>query len=298
MWSNRAAINAVPPRASAATSPPRPGCTNDTCGASPYNPFLDALVTQGYAEDTFYPKTGAALPDFSFSCMDNEYLTGLAAGATGMLGLTKNQISLHKQASTKLKLADTFSLCLPASGAGKLAIGIKPKSVKSTQLIVNPVSTYPIHTEGDASDEYFIEVKAIAVARAVHNSIYKPLTRAFAKAASDMRIKSAAAVAPFRACFRSDSIARMAAGPAVPEIELVLGGKDTTTWRMRGANVRVEIDRETTCLGFVDGGSSPRTAVVIGAHQLEKNLLEFDLVSSRLRFSENLLLMNTTCSKI
>ncbi|KAL1548568.1 putative aspartic proteinase GIP2 [Salvia divinorum] len=307
--------------------PPRPGCTNDTCGASPYNPFLDVLVSEGYAEDTFHAKTGAALPDFSFSCMDKEYLAGLAAGATGMLGLAKTQISLHKQASAKLKLPDTFSLCLPSSGTGKLAIGIKPKSVKSTPLIINPVSTYPIYTTGDASDEYFIEVKAIAVAgvrlnlkdsyfsidrngvggtkistlqnfTAVHNSIYKPLTRAFAKAASDMRIKSSAAVAPFRACFRSDSIARTAAGPAVPEIDLVLAGKDATTWRMRGANLMVEIDRKTTCLGFVDGGSSPRTAVVIGAHQLEENLLEFDLVSSRLRFSETLLLLNTTCARI
>ncbi|XP_057771806.1 probable aspartic proteinase GIP2 [Salvia miltiorrhiza] len=306
--------------------PPRPGCTNDTCGASPYNPFLDVLVSQGYAEDTFYAKSGAPLPEYSFSCMDKDYLTGLAAGATGMLGLGRTQISLHRQASAKLNLPDAFSLCLPSSGAGKLEIGIKPRSVKTTPLLINPVSTYPIYTEGDASDEYFIDVRGIAVAgarlnlkdsyfsidkngvggtkistmqnfTAVHNSIYKPLARAFAKAASDLGIRSAAAVAPFRACFSSSSIARTAAGPAVPEIELVLAGKDAT-WRMRGANLMVEIDRKTTCLGFVDGGSSPRTAVVIGAHQLEENLLEFDLVSSQLRFSESLLLSNTSCSRI
>lgn len=306
--------------------PPRPGCSNDTCGASPYNPFLDILVSQGYAEDTFYPKIGAALQEYTFSCMDKDYLAGVAAGATGMLGLARSQISLHKQASTKLNLIDTFSLCLPSSGAGKLAIGIKPRLVKSTPLIINPVSTYPIYTNGDASEEYFIDVKTIAVDgvklnvkgsyfsidkngvggtkistlrnfTAVHNSIYKPLARAFVKAASDMGIRSAAAVAPFRACFSSASIARTAAGPEVPEIDLVLAGKDVT-WRMRGSNLMVEIDRKTTCLGFVDGGSDPRTAVVIGAHQLEENLLEFDLVSSQLSFSESLLFLNTSCSRI
>lgn len=310
--------------------PPRPGCTNDTCGASPYNPFLDILVSEGYAVDTFYAKNRAAVPEFSFSCMEKDYSTGLADGATGMLGLGRTQISLHKQASTKLNLPDTFSLCLPSSGTGKLSIGIKPdtsiKPVKTTPLIINPVSTYQIYTTGDASDEYFIDVKSIYVdgARlnvkdsyfaidkegvggtkistlrnftALHNSIYKPLTRAFSKAASDMKIKSAAAVEPFRACFSSASIVKTEEGPRVPEIDLVLAGNDVK-WRMRGGNLMVEIDRETTCLGLVDGGSSPRTSIVIGAHQLEENLLEFDLVSSQLRFTDSLLFLNTSCSRI
>ncbi|KAH6808841.1 hypothetical protein C2S51_026624 [Perilla frutescens var. frutescens] len=309
--------------------PPRPGCTNDTCGASPYNPFLDVLVSQGFAVDTFYARNRAALPEYSFSCMDKDYLTGLAAGATGMLGLGRTQISLHKQASTKLNLPDTFSLCLPSSGIGKLTVGIKQditKSFKTTPLIINPVSTYPIYTVGDASDEYFIDVKSIDVNggrlnvkdsyfsidkdgvggtkistmqnfTALHNSIYKPLTRAFVKAASDMKIKSAAAVEPFRACFSSASIKKTAEGPSVPEIDLVLAGKDVK-WRMRGANLMVEVDRKTTCLGLVDGGSNPRTAVVIGAHQLEENLLEFDLLSSQLRFTDSLLFSNTSCSRI
>ncbi|XP_057771365.1 uncharacterized protein LOC130991275 [Salvia miltiorrhiza] len=73
-------------------------------------------------------------------------------------------------------------------------------------------------------------------------------------------IQSVAAVAPFRACFGSESIARTAAGPAVPEIELVLAGKGAATWRMRWSNVMVEIDRKTTCLGFVDGGSKTEGA--------------------------------------
>ena len=37
-------------------------------------------------------------------------------------------------------------------------------------------------------------------------------------------------------------------------------------------------------VGFVAGGSHPRTSITIGAHQLENNLLQFDLATSRLGF--------------
>ncbi|KAL2229861.1 basic 7S globulin 2 [Sesamum indicum] len=308
--------------------PPRPGCTNDTCGASPYNPFMDMLVSQGYAEDTFYMKDRLSLPDFSFSCMDKDFLEGLASGSTGMLGLARTDISFHKQAAHRFNLPDKFSLCLPSSGIGKLSVGVSPfsGSLKTTPLIINPVSTYPIYVTGEPSDEYFIDVRSIRVEgkplsvknsyfsidengvggtkistirnfTALHNSIYKPFTRAFLKAAADMKIKSIAAVPPFRACFSSDSISRTPAGPSAPTIDLVLPGNDVY-WRINGGNSLVEIDQKTTCLAFVDGGSNPRTSIVIGAHQLEENLLEFDLVSSQLRFSSSLLVQNNSCSRL
>ncbi|KAK2364417.1 ADP-ribosylation factor [Trifolium repens] len=54
----------------------------------------------------------------------------------------------------------------------------------------------------------------------------------------------------------------------------------------------VEVNKNVACLGFVDGGKEPRTTFVIGGHQLEDNILEFDLVSSKLGFSSSLLLHN------
>ncbi|KEH36775.1 extracellular dermal glycoprotein [Medicago truncatula] len=51
-----------------------------------------------------------------------------------------------------------------------------------------------------------------------------------------------------------------------------------------------------TCLGFVDGGKEPRRSIVIGGHQLEENLLEFDLVSSKLGFISSLPLHNSRYS--
>ncbi|KAK4425723.1 putative aspartic proteinase GIP2 [Sesamum alatum] len=273
--------------------PVRPGCTNDTCGASAWNPFQGVLVSEGFGEDTLYAKNQRPVSEYTFSCMESRFMEGLASGANGLVGLARTEISLHKQVANKFNLPD---------------------------------STAPAFTVGDPSDEYFIDVKSIRVGgetlsvknsyfsidkdgvggtkistiqnfTALHNSIYKPLTRAFTKAASDMKIKSVAAVEPFRACFSSDSISRTPAGPSVPTIDLILPGNDIY-WRISGANSMVEVDERRMCLAFVDGGSNPRTSVVIGAHQLEENFLEFDLVSSQLKFSSSLLVQNQSCSRL
>ncbi|KAF7149963.1 hypothetical protein RHSIM_Rhsim02G0020200 [Rhododendron simsii] len=56
------------------------------------------------------------------------------------------------------------------------------------------------------------------------------------------------------------------------------------------------VSDEVLCLGFVDGGSNPRTSIVIGGYQIEDNLLQFDLGASRLGFTSSLLYSQTTCA--
>ncbi|KAL2458615.1 Eukaryotic aspartyl protease family protein [Forsythia ovata] len=319
--------------------PLRPGCTNNTCGGSPYSPYQGFALSGGLAEDTLYSKNHVEVPQLTFSCVYTYSLVGLASGTTGILGLARTEISLHKQVANKLNLPDKFSLCLPSSGLGKLYIGggLSRKSDVSkllitTPLIINPVSTGPIFIQGVPSVEYFINVQSIRVHgeplsvkssyftigkdgyggtkisttnnfTTVYSSIYKPLTRAFVKAASDMKIKSVEAVAPFRACFSSSTISTTATGPSVPIIELVLPGNDVS-WKIYGANSMFPVSKNVMCLAFVDGGSSrrssifPSTSIIIGAYQLEDNLLEFDLVSSQLHFSSSLLVQNKACSRL
>ncbi len=55
-------------------------------------------------------------------------------------------------------------------------------------------------------------------------------------------------------------------------------------------------DADVWCLGFVDGGANARTSVVIGGHQMEDNLLQFDLESKRLGFSSSILAQGTSCA--
>ncbi|KAH9682905.1 hypothetical protein KPL71_027507 [Citrus sinensis] len=83
---------------------------------------------------------------------------------------------------------------------------------------------------------------------------------------------------------------------SVPQIDLVLQS-NKVLWSILGANSIVQVgnDDNVSCLGFVDGGA-PRTSIVIGGYQLENNLLQFDLASSRLGFSNSLLLRRTFCS--
>ena len=81
----------------------------------------------------------------------------------------------------------------------------------------------------------------------------------------------------------------------MPSIELILQNKKVI-WRIFGANSMVQVKDDVLCLGFVDGGVNPRTSIVIGAHQIEDNLLEFDMATSRLGFSATLLGRMTTCA--
>ncbi|KAE9602119.1 hypothetical protein Lal_00049519 [Lupinus albus] len=195
-----------------------------------------------------------------------------------------------------------------------------------TPLIVNPVSTGPIF-DNDPSSEYFIDLKSIKVDGKVvnfntsllsiakrgdggtklvteipytklHTSIYKALVNDFVNKAGVRKIKRVKAVAPFGACFDSRTIGKSISGPAVPTIDLVLNGG--VKWTIYGANSMVKASKSVLCLAFVDGGLEPTspfaTSILIGAHQMENNLLEFDLVSNKLGFTSSLLLHNASCS--
>lgn len=120
------------------------------------------------------------------------------------------------------------------------------------------------------------------------------------KRASDRKMKKVGAVAPFEACFDASSIAKTSVGVLdVPTIDLQLRGG--VKWSIYAPNSMVWAKKNVVCLGFVDGGTVdfPRTtSIVIGAHALEDNLLEFDLTSSQLSFSSSLLLRNASCSSI
>ncbi|CAJ2628172.1 unnamed protein product [Trifolium pratense] len=116
-------------------------------------------------------------------------------------------------------------------------------------------------------------------------------------------------VAPFETCFASKDISFSRMRPGVPSIDLVLHSENVV-WNIIGANAMVSLDNNVIFLGFVDagpdfakasqvgfvvGGSKPMTSITIGAHQLENNLLQFDLATSRLGF-RSLFLEHDNCN--
>lgn len=126
-------------------------------------------------------------------------------------------------------------------------------------------------------------------------SIFKAVTQAFIKAAAERNITRVRSVAPFEVCFSTKNVLSTRLGASVPTIELVLQNENTV-WRIFGANSMVSVSDKVLCLGFVNGGENPRTSIVIGGYQIEDNLLQFDLASSRLGFSSLLYGSRTTCS--
>ncbi|KAJ4954269.1 hypothetical protein NE237_011052 [Protea cynaroides] len=204
------------------------------------------------------------------------------------------------------------------------------KSLMYTPLILNPVSNTVITYYLQPSDEYFIGVTSVKVnGKAVQlnetllsidnetgfggtristgvpyttmeSSIYKAFTEAFISEAGALNLTATKSLKPFNVCFPVDEVGTTRVGPAVPTVDLVMEQKEDVFWRIFGGNSMVrksgEDGEEVWCLGFVDGGTSPRTSIVIGGHQMEDNLLQFDLRSKRFGFSSSLLPKQTTCS--
>ncbi|XP_065863419.1 probable aspartic proteinase GIP2 [Euphorbia lathyris] len=270
-----------------------------------------------------------------FTCAPSFVLEGLPNGIKGMAGLGRTKVSLPSQFASAFSFNRKFAICLSGStnSNGVLFFGNEPyvlgpnvdvsDSLTYTPLILNPVSTAAAFVQGDASSDYFIGVKSVNINgksvqlnstllkinsqsgvggtmistvkpyTVMETSIYEAVVNAFVKELSG--VPRVASVAPFGACFNSTAISSTRLGPGVPSIDLVLQSNNVV-WRIVGANSMVEVANDVLCLGFVDGGVNPRTSIVIGAHQLEDNLLQFDLATSRLGFSSSLLSRRTTCA--
>ncbi|KAH6833857.1 hypothetical protein C2S53_019421 [Perilla frutescens var. hirtella] len=202
------------------------------------------------------------------------------------------------------------------------------ESLFTTPLITNPVTTDMNVWVGNFTFEYFIGVESIRVGQtplslnktllsidretgdggtgirtvraytSLHGSIYVALVNGFVKAAKAKNIKRVASVAPFGACFDSNTITSSKSGGDVPTIDLILQS-ESVYWRIYGSNSMVRVSERVMCLAFVEGQTNmdgPTTAIVVGGYQLENHLMEFDLASSKLRFSSSLLLHDTSCS--
>lgn len=276
-------------------------------------------------------------PIFPFTCADAEMLRGLSNETKGMAGLGNGITSLHAQLSEQFKIPHKFAICLPSTSEyapGHMFIGGGPyyfppygkdiaKELITTPLVRNPLKVRGFEIRGDPEFYYFVNVTSISVDRKLVSfnasllsfekdgsggtalsttttytilrpSIYEALVSAFTKAAAFRKMKRVESVAPFGACYESKSIARSQTGPVVPYIDIGLAGN--THWRFYGANSMVSVNNDVLCLAFV-GAPFTWSAIVIGTHQMENYLIEFDLGSSKLRISTSLSFRNTTCSQ-
>lgn len=282
------------------------------------------------------PGRVVSVPKFLFSCGSTFLLEGLASGVVGMAGLGRTKIALPSQFAAAFSFRRKFAICLSSSSSsnGVVFFGDGPysflpgidvsQSLTYTPLFINPVSTASAFTSGEPSAEYFIGVKSIRIDdtpvsinttllsidrngvggtkistvnpyTVLESSIYKAVTRAFVQKAAARNISRVSGSGLFETCFSTANVLSTRLGYSVPTIELVLQSEDAI-WRIFGANSMVQVSESVVCLALVDGGSDPRTSIVIGGYQLEDNLVQVDLAASRLGFSSTLLGKMTTCS--
>lgn len=293
----------------AKTSDSGHGGGTSTCRLFPENTITGLAAPGELAEDMVAVEGSEMGSRFLFSCAPKPLLKGLASGTVGMLGLGRTRIALPSQLAASVGLHRKFAVCLSSSdGTVFLENEIAGTDV-SKSLMYTPLLT----GQGPNSEGYFISVKSIRINRrgvslgtitggtrlstvvpytTMKRSVYDIFTKAYIKAAASMNITRVESMAPFGVCFRSES-----SEPAVPTIDLVLQS-EMVKWRILGKNSMVRVSDEVMCLGFLDGGVDPGTAIVIGGHQLEDNLLEFDLSTSMLGFSSSLSTRESSCSEL
>ncbi|KAJ7954945.1 basic 7S globulin-like [Quillaja saponaria] len=307
--------------------PIKPGCTNNTCGVEPNNPIQQFVVSGDLAEDVicvsetdgFSSLSDIDVPDidvphFLLGCVDpNKFgvtglLDGLANGTRGIVGFGRTQIAFQTQLVSAFKLPNKFALCLPSStetGFGDIFVGGGPYfmppheeyfiGVKSIKIDGKAISLNSSLLSFDKHGNGGTRLSTVTPYTVLHTSIFKALVDEFVKKAEAKKIKRVKPLGQFGACFDPRNIANTITGPAVPKIDLVFQN-ERTHYRIYGANSMVKVKNNVICLAFVDGGSEPKSSIVIGGHQLEDTLVEFDLASSQFGFTPSLLLHNVSCS--
>ncbi|CAF2136618.1 probable aspartic proteinase GIP2 [Brassica napus] len=307
---------------------PGNGCNENSCLYQQPNPLGSENITGRVVQDaaSFSTTDGGnllsqvSLRIFTFSCAYN--LQGVSPPVDGVLSLSPGSSSFTKQVTSDFNVIPKLALCLPSYGTGRFYVAgvyyIIPPFDNSTNQI--PKTLTPMRTD---SGDYLISVQSIYVDgtpltlnpnlllggvgaklstvvpyTVLHTDIYNALAQSFTLKAEAMGISKVASVAPFKDCFDAQNVAgKDMTGPNVPKIEFGLPGKTgEVTWGFYGANTMVKASEMVMCLAFYDGGMNPNDWVVIGTHQLQEYLLEFDLSTSTFAFSDSLLLHSTTCS--
>ncbi|KAJ6317111.1 hypothetical protein OIU78_020233 [Salix suchowensis] len=270
-----------------------PLCETDSNACLYTASYGDSSFSIGYlSQDLLTLTSSQTLPQFTYGCgQENQGLFGRAAG---IIGLSRDKLSMLAQLSTKYGHA--FSYCLPtatsgSSGGGFLSIGsISPTPYKFT----------PMLTDSRIPSLYFLRLTAITVSgralgltAAMYRvptlidsgtvitrlpmSMYAALRQAFVKIMST-KYAQAPTYSILDTCFK----ASLKSLSAVPEIKMIFqGGADLT---LRAPNIMIEADQGITCLAFA-GSSGSKQVAIIGNRQQQTYNIAYDVSTSRIGFA-------------
>ncbi|MCD7461603.1 hypothetical protein HAX54_046571 [Datura stramonium] len=283
-------------------------CSTNPCILSPLNSVAHKSSTgKAIVDSLALPVTDGRNPgqlrgfsEFLLSCSKKSLLKGLTKGVAGLAGLGRSRFSLNTQVSTSLSSTRTFALCLSGSPSAPGVAFFDPVQsdyfINLTSIKVNGVSVQLNRKILAGVEHEFGGTKLSTVTpyTTLHSNIYKAFTETFVNESGKLNLTVTNPVEPFKVCYNADEVLDTRVGPAVPTVDLVM---NDVFWRIFGSNSMVRIARDDVdvwCLGFLDGGTG--TWIVIGGHQMEDNLLQFDLEQQSLGFSSSVLAYSTSCS--
>ncbi|KAL1548571.1 chitinase CLP-like [Salvia divinorum] len=287
--------------------PPTSSTTPCKCMVTPRNPITQscALAPLTYTNITD-PGARIILNDVCLSCAPKSLFESLPKGVVGLASLSLAPLSLQNQFSDRLpRLSRTFAMCLPSTSSrnGVILFGnATHKLLSYTPLLTNPkTADYAIGIKGLSVGTN--SVIAMSPFEGIRPSTVVPYTTlaadVYAKFVElfEVRMKGVPKmknVPPFTTCYKASAIGFSRVGFRVPRIDLEFdGGKN---WTIFGANSMKRVGGDTACLAFLDGGEKAALKFVIGAFQMEDNLLVFDVDRSRFGFSSSLLSERMSCS--
>ncbi|KAI9128648.1 hypothetical protein K1719_000131 [Acacia pycnantha] len=285
---------------------------NQPCQIFPENTITGMVPREGnLVQDTVALRSIETGQPLVFTCLPTQQLNGLAIGAKGMAGLGGARSSLSSQIFDSVNAQRKITVCLSSSSGvvlfGRYSYESQPegeffRSLTFTSLFTNQkgyfISVNSIKIDGrrlslslpkDLGTKGRTQLSSIVPYTTMESSIYDTFNKAYMKAASAMNMTRVTSLAPFELCFSSKGIDN------VPVIDLVLQS-ELVRWRIYGRNSMVRLSSDVMCLGFVDGGLNPEYPIVIGGHQLEDVIMQFDLDTSMVGFSSSLLLKHSSCS--
>ncbi|KAF8077480.1 hypothetical protein N665_1034s0019 [Sinapis alba] len=304
-------------QSSTCKSLPGNGCDRNTCLYRQPTPLgVTPVLTTGRVVQDRATISKASLHRFTFSCAEEKRLQGLSPQLAGVLGLSPGQFPFWRQVTSAFNIIPKFALCLPSSGTGHFYIGgarfnggdnpvpmsLTPlKNIGSGNYIVSVQSIYvggsalslkPSLLEGGA------KLSTVVPYTVLQTDIYNALARSFTQKATKIGMFEAPGSEPFTDCFDEGASTRNKRGlKNVPVIEIGVPGKaGEVKWSFHGENTVVRVLETVICLAFVDGGKKPKESIVIGTHQLQDYMIDFDFSTTLMGFSDSLLLHNTSCS--
>ncbi|KAG2273518.1 hypothetical protein Bca52824_056073 [Brassica carinata] len=306
-------------KSSTCKSIPGNGCDRNTCLYRQPRPLgKNTVVTTGrvvqdnatiFTTEGGQPVHIAPSRRFTFSCAVDKYLQGMAPPIAGVLALSPGEFPFWRQMTSAFNVIPKFSLCLPSSRYGYFFMGTpslggkKTVPMTSTTLKIDSgkylISVRSIYVDGVplTLDPSLLEggaqLSTVVPFTVLQTDIYNALAQGRLRIEIGM-FEFPVSTAPFHYCFEQGASGRNM-DVSVMEIGLPGNGKEVK-WRFHCKNTVERVLETLICLAFVDGGKKPNESMVIGTHQLQDYLVEFDLSTTQMALCDPLILHNTNCS--